>query len=127
MSKPASNKSDVSSLHEQDLVTSEASDAEDKTKTRVEDQDILTPEDQAVISRLIWRARRGVLELDAILQPLLSDRQYASIILRHADLWAVFLSSTDDELTAYLLQGVVPPERFQPLVDLCLDFASRKH
>jgi len=59
------------------------------------------------ISRLNWQCRRGMLELDLLLQGFL-DKSYQSLnaVQKHA--FEVLLQSPDQLLHDYLLGGTVP-------------------
>lgn len=70
----------------------------------------------ANVGRLRWRCRRGMKELDVLLNRWL-DRCWPSASPSERALFAQFLELQDPELLAYLVKGVSPTQpRFQPLI-----------
>ena len=59
------------------------------------------------VPRLRWRCRRGMKELDLLLERYLS-LDFPAASSRDRDAFARFLEVPDPELAAYLLGGVVP-------------------
>ncbi len=71
--------------------------------------------DPAVLNRVRWRCRRGMLELDAWLARFLDDHVEA---LDQADLgvFEELLGAEDDDLYGWLTGRQAAPARFQALV-----------
>ncbi len=59
------------------------------------------------LSKLRWRCRRGMRELDRILEAFV-DREYARLNSAEKRLFAEFLELPDPDLHAYLLGKAVP-------------------
>ena len=53
-------------------------------------------------SRLLWRCRRGLRELDLILQKFLAQH-YADLSLEDKQLFNEFLDQSDDDLLSWLM------------------------
>jgi len=60
--------------------------------------------------RLRWRCRRGMKELDVLLERFL-DRHYCGASAEQQAAFARLIELPDPELAAYLLGDAVPPER----------------
>ena len=60
-------------------------------------------------ARLRWRCRRGMRELDAVLQGFL-DREFESLSKPQMSAFADVLDLTDPELYAYLAQRSIPED-----------------
>ena len=58
-----------------------------------------------------WRCRRGMLELDLILQPYF-ERHYATLTPLQQQQFADLLESPDPDLYSWLLGFVEPPQEF---------------
>jgi antitoxin CptB len=56
------------------------------------------------LARLRWQCRRGMLELDYLLEDFL-DRQFASLNDADKNLFVKLLTRSDTELQAWLLEG----------------------
>ena len=59
--------------------------------------------------RVAWRCRRGMKELDVLLERFLRER-YAGVSSAERDAFAAFLELPDPEIAGYLLGGLEPPE-----------------
>jgi antitoxin CptB len=55
------------------------------------------------LQRLRWQCRRGMLELDLILQDFL-DKNYLNLVPRDQDLFEHMLTYSDQELYSYLIK-----------------------
>ncbi|MCG6965994.1 MAG: succinate dehydrogenase assembly factor 2 [Chromatiaceae bacterium] len=65
---------------------------------------------------LRWQCRRGMLELDFVLERYL-DRHYDAADQTEQGLFARLLSAQDPELQLWILNGVTHPDpAFQPLI-----------
>ncbi len=72
--------------------------------------------------RLEWACRRGMLELDLILEAYLRTR-YQEAPQEEQALFARFLQETDQDLFDWLLKKKVPVEAaFQDMVDILLQW-----
>lgn len=72
-------------------------------------------------NRILWHSRRGMLELDLMLDPFVRNRFDALPPALQA-LYQEFLAFEDQDLYAMLLERAEPPEpRFQPLIRLILE------
>lgn len=66
--------------------------------------------EEAVLSRLRWRCRRGMLELDLLLQGFL-DTAYAELDSAQQAQFARLLALPDQQLYDYLLGNLPPDEK----------------
>ncbi|MCW8829038.1 MAG: succinate dehydrogenase assembly factor 2 [Gammaproteobacteria bacterium] len=66
--------------------------------------------EEAALSRLRWRCRRGMLELDLLLQGFL-DSGYTQLEAAQREQFAAFLALSDQQLYDYLLGNVPPDEK----------------
>ncbi|HSW70455.1 MAG TPA: succinate dehydrogenase assembly factor 2 [Gammaproteobacteria bacterium] len=70
----------------------------------------------AVLAPLRWACRRGMLELDLILERFL-DRGFLALAPAEQKLFRAFLNHFDQDLFAWLVEGRKPPDaRFLPLI-----------
>ena len=60
-------------------------------------------------SQLVWRCRRGTLELDLCLQRFL-ERGYDSLTATDKEAFARMIERSNDDLTAWLINGTEPDE-----------------
>jgi len=67
------------------------------------------------VSKLTWRCRRGMRELDVLLERYL-NRQFSKASPEEQQQFAAFVDLPDDSLIEWLLQDVSPPEQWQSLV-----------
>lgn len=75
----------------------------------------ITTQDQQ--ARLRWACRRGMLELDLLLNPFL-EKVYPQLSTEEQQLFVELLSSTDQELYTWLLGKEEPEDkRFLPIID----------
>ncbi len=70
---------------------------------------------QETYARLRWACRRGMLELDVILQPWL-ENNFADLSRDEQELFARFLESPDPDLFAWLMGYETPAQQFSELV-----------
>lgn len=69
------------------------------------------------LARLRWQCRRGMLELDYVLERYLDDN-FAAADPAEQDRFAHLLTAQDPELQLWLLNGVAHPDpAMQPLID----------
>lgn len=66
--------------------------------------------EEAVLSRLRWRCRRGMLELDLLLQGFL-DSGYPQLDGAQQEQFAALLALSDQQLYDYLLGNLPPDEK----------------
>ena len=62
---------------------------------------------QESLSRLRWQCRRGMLELDLMLQPFVED-SYHRLLTTEQDAFKLLLNSPDQELLEYLMGQKTP-------------------
>jgi len=75
------------------------------------------------INRMRWAARRGMLELDLVLEPFVSHR-YAELDAGHRDVFQRLMVCEDQELFAWLLQREQPADpELADIVRRVLEFA----
>ena len=67
------------------------------------------PNDNTAPGRLLWRCRRGMKELDVLLQRWLRDC-YAGASAPERDDFDAFLDLPDPELVRYLVRGETPEQ-----------------
>jgi antitoxin CptB len=67
------------------------------------------------VSKLKWRCRRGMRELDVLLERYL-DRRFSNASPEEQALFEVFVDLPDDPLIEWLLKDISPPEQWQDLV-----------
>lgn len=75
-------------------------------------------------ARLLWSARRGMLELDLMLAPYI-DSQFASLSQSELDNLVLFLQATDVELYAWLTERETAPDEFIEIVNKLIAYARR--
>lgn len=68
-------------------------------------------------ARLRWRCRRGMRELDAVLQGFL-DREFDALSAQEKSMFADILDLTDPEVYAYLAERSLPED---PALGLMFD------
>jgi antitoxin CptB len=74
-------------------------------------------------NRMRWAARRGMLELDLVLEPFVTAR-YAQLSVSERQCLQALMTCEDQDLYAWLMQREEPPEAEQrALVRKILDFA----
>ena len=62
------------------------------------------------IARLKWQCRRGMLELDSMLQPFL-DKSYKNLNDKERSIFVALLDYPDQELLEYLMLRKAPDEK----------------
>ena len=67
------------------------------------------------INQLRWQCRRGMLELDYLLEGFL-DNSYPTLTSAQQDIFQQFLNTSDPQLQAWLILNEDPPERYLQLV-----------
>ena len=77
--------------------------------------------------KVIWRARRGILELDSLLRGFI-DTQYTSLSKAEQQQLAELLESTDTDLYDWLVNENRSnmPINYQEIVDNIQQFSSHK-
>lgn len=74
------------------------------------------------INRMLWAARRGMLELDLVLEPFVAQR-YAHLNARDRERFQALMRCEDQDLFAWLLQREEPGEEdARAIVSLILEF-----
>jgi len=72
--------------------------------------------EDAELARLRWQCRRGLLELDYLLEAFL-EREYPRLAAEEQARFVALLQCSDPELQAWLIHGETPAEDvFLPLV-----------
>ena len=72
--------------------------------------------------RVIWHSRRGMLELDLVLEPFVKQ-QYPSLSPQQQSDYRHLLESQDQDLYDWFLQKKVPDTlRLQSIVQMVLDY-----
>lgn len=66
-------------------------------------------------SKLKWRCRRGMRELDVLLERYL-DRRFLNASPEEKALFEAFVDLPDDPLIEWLLKDISPPEQWRHLV-----------
>jgi antitoxin CptB len=66
-------------------------------------------------SKLKWRCRRGMRELDVLLERYL-DRRFSNASPEEQTLFKAFVDLPDDPLIEWLLKDVSPPQQWRDLV-----------
>lgn len=72
---------------------------------------------QENLNAISWRCRRGMLELDLLLQPYF-EKHFQSLTPVQQATFVRFLESTDPDLYSWLLGYSEPPAEFAELVQL---------
>ena len=67
------------------------------------------------LSKLKWRCRRGMRELDVLLERYL-DRRFLNASSEEQVLFEAFVDLPDDPLIEWLLKDISPPPQWQSLV-----------
>ena len=79
--------------------------------------------DREELSRMRWAARRGMLELDLVLEPFVNDC-YESLSLADRRRFQQLMQCEDQELYAWLMQRETPPlEELVAIVESILCFS----
>ena len=77
-------------------------------------------------NRVCWHSRRGMLELDLVLEPFVQQR-YLALSEADQDRYRRLLECEDQDLYRYFLGSVRPQdEELAEIVDIVLDFARTK-
>jgi antitoxin CptB len=71
--------------------------------------------DREEFNRLLWQCRRGMLELDLLLEAFLRSG-YRQLDAGQKQRFVELLQVADDDLQRWLLQGAKPPDRWHCLV-----------
>ncbi len=77
-------------------------------------------------NRLRWQCRRGMLELDYILEAFL-DQAYLSLGPDDQQAFEQLLTTADPELHGWLLGGVAPPSAFREVVEIMRKIRAGNH
>jgi antitoxin CptB len=80
---------------------------------------VSTPAPEVNLSRLRWRCRRGMRELDVMLTRYL-DREWASASSAERDAFVQLVELQDPELFGYLVGRTSPAEGTQRAVIACI-------
>lgn len=74
-------------------------------------------------NRVCWHSRRGMLELDLVLEPFVQQR-YLALSEENQGLYRRLLECEDQDLYSYFLGSVRPPDdELAEIVDIVLGFA----
>ena len=77
----------------------------------------MTPIDK---NRIIWHSRRGMLELDLLLEPFARYR-FESLSPEQQQLYQALLACEDQDLFAWLLQRQAPSDpTLEPIIEMIL-------
>jgi antitoxin CptB len=75
-------------------------------------------------NRIFWQSRRGMLELDLLLEPFARNR-FETLNLQQQWTYHEFLKNEDQDLYAWLMERTEPPEKsFQEIIRLILENAG---
>lgn len=78
------------------------------------------------LGRVAWRSRRGLLELDLLLPPFVTDR-FRSLSPSQRSVYLEFLECDDQDIWDWLQARTVPDDaRFAEIVALILDFNAAR-
>lgn len=82
-------------------------------------------EHTAELSRMKWAARRGMLELDLVLEPFVAE-QYLQLSQEEKEQFQALMHCEDQELFAWFLRREQPEqEDLQTIVAKILEYAKR--
>lgn len=77
-------------------------------------------------NRIVWHSRRGMLELDLLLEPFARER-FETLSHQDQELYERLLGCEDQDLYAWLLQRGDPADpAFKPLIDEILEWAAAR-
>ncbi len=77
-------------------------------------------------NRVCWHSRRGMLELDLLLEPFVQQR-YLELSEHEQECYRHLLTCEDQELFGYFLGRVEPEDpRLAEIVNIVLEFARRR-
>ena len=77
--------------------------------------------DELAKSRMVWRSRRGMLELDLMLAPFV-EHEYEDLPVETKKLYLELLKEEDQDLFRWFLKAETPPEpHLQEIVTLILE------
>ena len=75
-------------------------------------------------NRIFWQSRRGMLELDLLLEPF-ARHKFETLSQQQQQLYQEFLTYEDQDLYAWLMERQQPPKQsFESLIRLILDYAK---
>ncbi|MFT6791151.1 MAG: antitoxin CptB [Cellvibrionaceae bacterium] len=78
------------------------------------------------LNRIRWASRRGMLELDLILQPFI-ENSYSALSREDQQRYQKLLDEQDVDLFAWLLNHQIPPnQELQRIVQIVRDSVSSK-
>ncbi|NNM52605.1 MAG: succinate dehydrogenase assembly factor 2 [Pseudomonadales bacterium] len=72
------------------------------------------------LRRLSWRCRRGMKELDVLLQPFFEHR-YISLSAEQQACFEAMMAEEDVDLLDWLVNAVPAPDNYAPLIGLILE------
>lgn len=73
------------------------------------------------LPKLRWRCRRGMLELDLLLNPFL-EAQFTSLPPSLQESFTQLLDEADPDIYNWILDAETPPTCFQPIVALLREY-----
>jgi len=77
-------------------------------------------------NRIVWHSRRGMLELDLLLEPFAKEC-FETLPFEQQQLYQQLLSCEDQDLYRWLLQCQPPAEpALEPIIELILAYAKNK-
>jgi len=77
--------------------------------------------DELAKSRMVWRSRRGMLELDLMLAPFV-EHEYDALPVETKQLYLELLKEEDQDLFRWFLKAETPPqEHLARIVNLILE------
>lgn len=73
------------------------------------------------LPKLRWRCRRGMLELDLLLNPFLENK-FPQLSHELQENFILLLDEADPDIYNWLLEAEIPPKILQPIVDCLRDY-----
>ncbi len=78
-------------------------------------------------SSLLWRCRRGIREMDILLQRFI-ETQYDDLSSEEQKIFEQLLEETDMDIMAWIMEKAIPPsEEFAQIIQLIREVYSSNH
>ena len=78
-------------------------------------------------SSLLWRCRRGIREMDILLQRFI-ETQYDDLSSEEQKIFEQLLEETDMDIMAWIMEKAIPPsEEFAQIIHLIREVYSSNH
>jgi antitoxin CptB len=78
-------------------------------------------------SSLLWRCRRGIREMDILLQRFI-ETQYDDLSSEEQKIFEQLLEETDMDIMAWVMEKAIPPsEEFAQIIQLIREVYSSNH